>query len=122
MATQDEKDHILEQAALWGDTDAAEEVRRVASQRKTEGSVEWDIPAPGATTWDDLMLKVIRGEIPFEEARKCRRMIIYAMTTYGKEVILHCIDIAGEFHRSDVRVDAALLAKLMTAAKIALDA
>jgi len=120
MRTTD-RDRILDQARLWGDTDAVDEVRRVAAPPGVH-SIVWKIPAAGASMWDVVMRKVISGRISFLRARKCRRMIVYAMDTCGKEVVMHCVDIDGEFCRADVKIDAALLEKLMTAAKVALDA
>ena len=83
-------------------------------------SAKWQIPAPGHPMWDAVMRKVISGRIPFRRAARCRRMVIYAMDISGREVTLHCIDIDGDYCRADVKVDAALLARLTEAAKVAL--
>jgi hypothetical protein len=112
---------ILDQARLWGDTDAVDEVQRVAARQGVHFAA-WKIPAAGALMWDVVMHKVISGRISFLRATKRRRMIVYAMDICGKEVVMHCVDIDGEFCRADVKIDAALLEKLMTAAKVALDA
>ena len=120
MRTAD-RDRILDQARLWGDADAVAEVRRVAAPQEGRSAV-WKIPAAGASMWDVVMRKVISGRISFLRARMRRRMIVYAMDICGKEVVMHCVDIDGEFCRTDVKIDAALLEKLMMTAKVALDA